>query len=110
VVGALDLPIVIVAINILGRTQARVVGGLLVPLLVRLGGSMVALIGTAAILPLAALACARSLVSPGAEAPVPAVEIAILRSLPLFAELQRTNAGSGTALHQTSQRHCRELG
>jgi Cyclic nucleotide-binding domain/Major Facilitator Superfamily len=63
------------------------VGAMLVPLLVRLGGSTLALIGTAAILPLAALACGRSLFSLDAEAPVPVVEIALLRSLPLFAEL-----------------------
>jgi MFS family permease len=63
------------------------VGSLLVPLLVYLGGSKLALIGTAAILPLAALACGRSLFRVDAEAPVPVVEIALLRSLPLFAEL-----------------------
>lgn len=63
------------------------VGAMLVPLLVHLGGSTLALIGTAAILPLAALACGRSLLRLDAEAPVPVVEIALLRSLPLFAEL-----------------------
>jgi hypothetical protein len=62
-------------------------GALLVPLLFHLGGSTLALIGTAAILPLAALACGRSLFLLDAEAPVPVVEIALLRSLPLFAEL-----------------------
>jgi hypothetical protein len=62
-------------------------GCLLVPLLVHLGGSKLALIGTAALLPLAALACGRSLFRIDAEAPVPVVEIALLRSLPLFAEL-----------------------
>jgi hypothetical protein len=63
------------------------VGSLLVPLLVHLGGSTLALIGTAALLPLAALACGRSLLRLDAEAPVPVVEIALLRTLPLFAEL-----------------------
>jgi hypothetical protein len=63
------------------------VGSLLVPLLVHLGGNKLALIGTAALLPLAALACGRSLFRLDAEVPVPVVEIALLRSLPLFAEL-----------------------
>jgi hypothetical protein len=63
------------------------VGSLLVPLLVHLGGNTLALIGTAALLPLAAVACGRSLFRLDAEAPVPVVEIALLRSLPLFAEL-----------------------
>ena len=62
-------------------------GCLLVPLLLHLGGTKLALIGTAALLPLAALACGRSLFRLDAEAPVPVVEIALLRSLPLFAEL-----------------------
>jgi Cyclic nucleotide-binding domain len=63
------------------------VGALLVPLLVFLGGSRAALLGIAAVLPLAAAAGGHGLISLDAEAPVPVVEIALLRSLPLFAEL-----------------------
>jgi MFS family permease len=62
-------------------------GAVLVPLLVYLGGSRLALLGVAAVLPLAAAAGGRGLVTLDAEAPVPVVEIALLRSLPLFAEL-----------------------
>src|SRR6516165_959887 len=62
-------------------------GALLVPLLVYLGGSRLALLGVAAVLPLAAVLGGRGLFNLDAEAPVPVVEIALLRSLPLFAEL-----------------------
>jgi MFS family permease len=62
-------------------------GALLVPLLVYLGGSRLALLGVAAVLPLAAALGGRGLFNLDAEAPVPVVEIALLRSLPLFAEL-----------------------
>jgi MFS family permease len=62
-------------------------GALLVPLLVDLGGSRLALLGVAAVLPLAAAVGGRGLLTLDAEAPVPVVEIALLRSLPLFAEL-----------------------
>lgn len=62
-------------------------GTLLVPLLVYLGGSRLALLGVAAVLPLVAAIGGRGLFSLDAEAPVPVVEIALLRSLPLFAEL-----------------------
>jgi MFS family permease len=62
-------------------------GALLVPLLVYLGGSRLALLGVAAVLPLAAAAGGRGLFDLDAEAPVPVVEIALMRSLPLFAEL-----------------------
>lgn len=63
------------------------VGALLVPLLVYFGGSRLALLGVAALLPLAAAAGGRALFGLDAETPVPVVEIALLRSLPLFAEL-----------------------
>ena len=62
-------------------------GALLVPLLVHLGGNRLALLGVAAVLPLAAVAGGRALFGLDAGAPVPVVEIALLRSLPLFAEL-----------------------
>jgi hypothetical protein len=61
-------------------------GALLVPLLVGLGGSSAALLGVAAVLPLVALAGARGLLRLD-DAPVPVVQIGLLRSLPLFAEL-----------------------
>jgi hypothetical protein len=56
-------------------------------LLVHLGSSRLALLGVAAVLPLAAAAGGRGLVILDAEAPVPVVQIALLRSIPLFAEL-----------------------
>ena len=62
-------------------------GALLVPLLVYLGGSRLALLGVAAVLPLAAAVGGRGLFNLDAGAPVPVVEIALLRSQPLFAEL-----------------------
>jgi MFS family permease len=62
-------------------------GALLVPVLVYLGGSRLALLGVAALLPLAAAVGGRALFGLDAETPVPVVEIALLRSLPLFAEL-----------------------
>jgi len=62
-------------------------GALLVPALVSLGGSRLALLGVAAVLPLAAAVGGRALFGLDAGAPVPVVEIALLRSLPLFADL-----------------------
>ena len=71
-----------------GLTMAGLAAGaLLVPALAGLGGSRLALIGVAAVLPLAALAGARHLFGLDAGAKVRVVEIALLRSLPLFAEL-----------------------
>lgn len=63
------------------------IGSLTVPLLTGLGGSRLALLGVAAILPLAAVVGGRALFTLDAEAPVPVVEIALLRSLRLFADL-----------------------
>ena len=62
-------------------------GSLLVPLLVYLGGNRLALLGVAAVLPLAAAAGGRALFGLDTDAPMPVVQIALLRSLPLFAEL-----------------------
>lgn len=62
-------------------------GALLVPALVHLGGSRLAVLGVAAVLPLAAVAGGRAVFRLDAGTPVPVVQIALLRSLPLFAEL-----------------------
>jgi hypothetical protein len=71
-----------------GLTMAGLaVGALLVPALVYLGGSRLALLGVAAVLPLAAAVGGHGLLSLDSGTPVPVVEIALLRSLPLFAEL-----------------------
>ncbi len=52
-----------------------------------LRGSRLALLGSAAILPLAAVAGGRALFALDAREPVPVVQIALLRSLPPYAEL-----------------------
>jgi MFS family permease len=71
-----------------GLTMAGLaIGAVLVPVLVHLGGSRLALLGVAAVLPLAAAAGGRALFSLDTQAPVPVVQIALLRSIPLFAEL-----------------------
>jgi MFS family permease len=71
-----------------GLTMAGLaLGALLIPVLVDLGGSRLALLGAAALLPLAAVAGGRALLSLDAGTPVPVVQIALLRSLPLFADL-----------------------
>ena len=71
-----------------GLTMAGyALGVLLMPLLVHLGGNRLALIGVAVVLPLAAAIGGRALFALDAGVPVPVVEIALLRSLPLFAEL-----------------------
>ncbi len=62
-------------------------GALLVPALMHLGGSRLALLGVAAVLPLAAVTGGSAVFRVDAGTPVPVVEIALLRSLPLFAEL-----------------------
>jgi MFS family permease len=60
------------------------VGSALVPLLVACGGTVAAVLGTAAILPLVALVGGRGLFALDAAAHVPIVEIALLRSLRIF--------------------------
>ena len=63
------------------------VGSLLVPVLVCVGGAEAALIGVGALLPLAALVVGRSVRDLDAKADVPVVQIGLLRSLPMFAQL-----------------------
>ena len=71
-----------------GFTMAGLaVGALLVPVLAHLGGSRLAVLGVAAVLPLAAVAGGRAVFRLDAGTAVPVMEIALLRSLPLFAEL-----------------------
>jgi hypothetical protein len=60
------------------------VGAALVPLLVAVGGTVAAIAGTAVLAPLVALVGLRALLALDRTAHVPIVEIALLRSLPLF--------------------------
>ncbi len=62
-------------------------GALLVPALAGLGGSRLALLGVAAVLPAAAAAGGRALFRVDSAAPVPVVQIALLRAVPLFARM-----------------------
>jgi Pyridoxal-dependent decarboxylase conserved domain/Major Facilitator Superfamily/Cyclic nucleotide-binding domain len=62
-------------------------GALLIPALAHLGGSKLAVLGVAAVLPVAAVAGGRAVFRLDAGTAVPVVQIALLRSLPLFAEL-----------------------
>jgi hypothetical protein len=66
---------------------AFAVGSIVAPLLVWLGGLPLAFAFLAALLPLFALVAGRSLLDIDRHATVPVVEIALLRSIPLFAPL-----------------------
>jgi MFS family permease len=66
---------------------AIAVGTVGVPVLIAFGGSKAALLGAAAVMPIAGLLGIRSLLRLDEEALVPVVEIALLRSLRIFANL-----------------------
>ena len=63
------------------------VGALIVPVLVSLSGAKAALIGTGLLLPVLALVTGRRLIAVDRSAKVPIVEIALLRSMSIFAPL-----------------------
>ena len=69
------------------QMAALAAGSLLAPALVALGGLPLAFACIAAILPLFALVAGRTLLDIDRHATVPVVEIALLRSMPLFAAL-----------------------
>lgn len=62
-------------------------GSLLAPVLFSIGGARAAFIGVGLVLPLAGIAAGRRLLDIDRHATVPVVEIALLRSLPMFAQL-----------------------
>src|SRR6185312_9491904 len=80
-------PILAAALGFSGALAVVAFGAGLVPALAHLGGSRLAVLGVAAVLPLAAVAGGRAVFRLDAGTAVPVVEIALLRSLPLFAEL-----------------------
>lgn len=63
------------------------IGSLLTPALVGLVGARWTIVGIGALLPVGVLVTARALAEIDRRAPLPVVEIALLRSLPLFAPL-----------------------
>jgi hypothetical protein len=69
------------------QMAAYAVGSIAVPLLVWLGGLPVAFAAIGLLLPLSALVAGRRLLDIDSHANVPVVEIALLRSVPLFAAL-----------------------
>jgi hypothetical protein len=69
------------------QMAALAVGSLLAPVLVALGGLTLAFVFLAGLLPLFAIVAGRRLLDIDRHATVPVVEVALLRSVPLFAPL-----------------------